>query len=289
MAAGTVVAPMKVLVPLTSYGNDPTEIAVPCMALIDAKDAQGRAQYDVVFATPDGMAARADERMLTGRDLPWLFQNTLKAKPEDVVRYNAVAQHPSFKAPLRYDAIKPAEYGALFLPGGHDKGMRAYLESQVLRDKIVAFAREQKPIGMICHGVLAAARAVDASAQPPRSILYDRQITGLTWSQEMLAYAMTCFKNGDYYRTYPTPMATEVKSYLRSAQQFHNGPGWPVPRHRDSAAHPEVGYCLVDEHVGRSTLVSARWPGDAHCFANAFLRILDQERQKAFAPQSLPK
>ena len=54
-----------VLLPLPSLDFDPTEVAVSWAVL-------RRRGHDVVFATPDGSPARADELMVSGRGLdPW--------------------------------------------------------------------------------------------------------------------------------------------------------------------------------------------------------------------------
>ena len=54
--------PKKILIPLPSYGFDPTEVAIPWKVLNEAG-------FDIVFATPDGHEARADRLMLCGERL----------------------------------------------------------------------------------------------------------------------------------------------------------------------------------------------------------------------------
>src|SRR5258708_39266809 len=72
-----------VFMPLPEYGFGPTESAVPWRALT-------RAGHRVVFATADGERANADTRMVTGRDLPVLFRETLMARPHDVRAHREV-------------------------------------------------------------------------------------------------------------------------------------------------------------------------------------------------------
>jgi putative intracellular protease/amidase len=50
----------KIVIPLPSYGFDPTEAAIPWKILSTKK-------FDIVFATPDGQKPGADIKMLTGR------------------------------------------------------------------------------------------------------------------------------------------------------------------------------------------------------------------------------
>jgi protease I len=40
------------------------------------------------------------------------------------------------------------------LPGGHDKGMREYLESPVLQKNVAYFFDHNMAVGAICHGTL---------------------------------------------------------------------------------------------------------------------------------------
>ena len=55
----------RVLIPLPARDFDPTEVAVSWRVLSNAGD-------EIVFATPDGKPAAADEIMVTGRGLdPW--------------------------------------------------------------------------------------------------------------------------------------------------------------------------------------------------------------------------
>ncbi|TML76180.1 MAG: hypothetical protein E6G04_11305, partial [Actinobacteria bacterium] len=117
--------PKTVLMPLPHYGFDPTESAVPWRALV-------RAGHHVVFATPDGEPAQADHRMVTGKGLPKLLRKSLMARADDVLVYRDMEGADAFRQPIEYEKIQPDEYDALVLTGGHDKGMRPYLESAVL-------------------------------------------------------------------------------------------------------------------------------------------------------------
>jgi putative intracellular protease/amidase len=56
---------VRVLIPIPEQDFDPTEVAVSWQVL-------KRAGFEVVFATPYGVAGRADDVMLTGEGLdPW--------------------------------------------------------------------------------------------------------------------------------------------------------------------------------------------------------------------------
>jgi protease I len=98
------------------------------------------------------------------------------------------------------------------------------------------------------------------------SILKDRRTTGLLRTQEMLAWQLTRFWMGRYYRTYPESLQSEVMRNLVSRELFLKG---PPPLFRDHPKNLDRGFVVRDENY-----ISARWPGDAHRFAVEFLKVL---------------
>jgi protease I len=54
----------RILIPIPSYGFDPTEVAIP-WKLMSEKD------FEIVFITPEGKKASADVLMLKGDNL-WI-------------------------------------------------------------------------------------------------------------------------------------------------------------------------------------------------------------------------
>lgn len=207
--------------------------------------------------------------MVTGVDLPLLFKKSLMAEKPAVALYEKMAASQEFLAPRPYQKINPADYDALLLPGGHDKGMRPYLESKILQNTIVAFFENQKPVAAICHGTLLAARSI--SSKTGKSVLWGRKTTGLTRNQEMTAYWLTRLKLGDYYRTYDAAMADELKSFLKSPTDYDGGPGTPIPMKRDSSLNFKPGFTVRDGNY-----LSARWPGDAYTFARDLVTLLSR-------------
>ncbi len=241
--------------PLASRGFDPTEAGVPFVRL-------RAAGHTVVVATPDGAVAAADPRMLTGRGLS-VFSPVLRADPRGRAAYAALECDSVFQSPISYATIEPAAFDALLLPGGHDKPMRTYLESPLLHEVVGRFFAADKPVGAICHGVVVAARSRRSDG---RSVLYGRKTTALTRAQELLAWNMTRLWLGDYYRTYPETVEDEVRTALARPEDFLTGPGAVL---RDRPGKLGRGFVVQD---GR--YLSARWPGDAHRFAEAFLAML---------------
>jgi protease I len=248
----------RVLIPLPSCDFDPTEAAVPWRELT-------RRGHEVRFATPDGMAARADPRMLHGHGLG-LWRHFLRADANGRAAHDAMVASPAFTQPLSYEQISVDDVDALLLPGGHAPGLRVYLESSRFQEIVSAAFARQMPVGAICHGVVLAARACGAEG---RSVLYGRRTAALTRSLELSAWALTALWLGDYYRTYPITVQQEVTNALANPDDFLVG---PLAMRRDAPGHLERGFTVRD-----GTYLSARWPGDAHRFASEFAAMLERK------------
>ena len=161
------------------------------------------------------------------------------------------------------------------LPGGHAPGMRQYLGSAALQRQVAAFWSTGRPVGAICHGVLVLARARDPATG--RSVLAGARTTCLPAYMELLAYGLTFWKLGRYYRTYPETVQAEVEAALDdAATQFARGPlNLGARATRDD---PRKAFVVED---GR--YVSARWPGDAYAFAERFCALLETDSAGAAA------
>lgn len=252
----------NILIPTPNYGFDPTEASIPWKYLREAG-------HRAIFATPQGKQAQADIRMSTGRDLG-ILKKILMADLLAVKTYQELEKSPEFQSPLPYDQLRSTDFDAIFLPGGHDPGMREYLESKTLQNLIVEFFEQDKPVAAICHGTLLVGRSV--SSKTGKSVLWGRKTTGLTERQELIAYQLTRSYLGDYYRTYPEiTMEAELKSYLRDPSDYSRGPGFPIPLSRDTPSHPERGYTVLD-----GKYLSARWPGDANRFGMEWVQLLSK-------------
>jgi putative intracellular protease/amidase len=281
----------RVLVPLPARDFDPSEAAVSWRVLTDAG-------HTIGFATPDGRPAATDDMMLTGRGLdPWgaipLLRNfpliglLMRANRDARRDYAGMVADDSYRAPLRWDAIDPSEFDALLLPGGHRaRGMREFLESEILQRLVVDFFEKEKPVAAICHGVLLAARSI--SKRTGHSVLRGYQTTALTWAFENSAWSVariTRFWDPNYYRTYLEQdgqpkgfmsVQQEVTRALARPEDFRDVPkDDPFYRRktsglaRDSIADETPAFVVRDRNY-----VSARWPGDAHTFAKAFAGLL---------------
>ena len=115
------------------------ELLVPYHAFTEAG-------YDVAFATPVGLAPRADPRSLSAHD------------DADLRRIAAL------RNPLVLDDVELDGYEAVFVPGGHAP-LEDLATDQAAGDLITAALAAGKPVGAVCHGpaALLAARRPDGT------------------------------------------------------------------------------------------------------------------------------
>jgi putative intracellular protease/amidase len=246
---------MRVLAPLPDRDFDPTEVAVPWSGLSEAG-------HEVVFSTErGGPPPECDPRLLAG-----VLFGRFGAEPAAIETYRRMSQAPEFRAPIAWDEIEPAEFDGLVLAGGHAPGMRQYLASRALRDKVASFWALGRPVGAICHGVLVLARTTDLGTG--RSVIADRTTTCLPKYMERTAFWLTAWKLGRYYRTYPAYVEDEVRDALSDQSLFVRGP-WS-PGRRGTAADDGPAFAVRDGNY-----VSARWPGDAYLFTSRFCEVLE--------------
>jgi putative intracellular protease/amidase len=282
-----------VLIPIPSSDFDPTEVAVSWNVL-------KRLGHEVVFATPDGRQGRADELMLTGEGLdfwgfvPGLrrlvgFGRLVRANEEARRAYAEMRRDPAFITPLSWRQPHAETFGGLLLPGGHRaRGMREYLESDVLQALVAQFFEAELPVAAICHGVLLAARSKVADGD--RSVLFGRRTTALTWTLERKGWTfgrIFRFWDPTYYRTYPDgsgqpsgymSVQSEVTRALARQGDFLDVPADSADRQikiggivRDTWDDDRPAFIVRDGNY-----VSARWPGDVHTFARLFANVLSE-------------
>jgi len=248
----------RVLIALPAQGFDPTEAAVSWKVL----SSRG---HEVVFTTPDGKPSSADPIMVTGTGLGPL-KYVLRADANGRAAYAEMIASDAFQNPITYDEAAGRTFEALVLPGGHDKSVKPYLESEDLQQIAAGFMTADKPVGAICHGVLVLARAKGANGH---SVIHGRRVTSLINRLEMAGYNLTRLWMGDYYRTYPgITTEDEVRAALASDDDFDPGPGGTK---RDSMDALQHGFIVCDRN-----LVTARWPGDAHRWSMQIDRLLGE-------------
>ena len=246
---------MKVLIPLPRKDFDPTEVAIPWSIL--------RSGCEIIFATPDGVRASVDERMLTGEGFG-LLSSIIKANKEAQTCFKRLTDTDNFHHPLSYEDASEVDFDGILLPGGHAPGIKEYLESSTLLKLISRHMKKEKPMAAICHAVLLLARAKDTNGQ---SVIYNKHTTCLPKFNEILSHELTKKRLGNYFRTYPdTTIEDEVKAALKDKKQF--SPGTPIAI-KDSLNRLWAGFVVKD-----GNLVTARWAGDAHRLAMTFKELL---------------
>jgi putative intracellular protease/amidase len=211
----------------------------------------------------------------------------MRANADARQAYAAMLKDPFFKTPLAWRQARHEDFDGLLLPGGHRaRGMREYLESDVLQKLVAKFFAAGLPVAAICHGVLLAARS--HAADGGRSVLFGRRTTALTWAMERKASTVgriVRFWDPNYYRTYedgpgqPTgymSVQQEVTRALARPEDFLDVPT-DAPDYkrktsgmvRDTFDDDRAAFVVRDGNY-----VSARWPGDAHTFAREFAAVL---------------
>ena len=101
----------------------------------------------------------------------------LKARQDAVDAYRQMEGDAGFQNPTAYESLKSEDFDGLLLPGGHDKGMIEYLESDKLQTLVCHFFTKGKVVGAICHGVVLAARSVKAGTG--KSVLHNYKTDGI--------------------------------------------------------------------------------------------------------------
>jgi putative intracellular protease/amidase len=285
MVTDAMLAPVAtVLIPIPDTDFDPTEVAVSWQVLT----AHG---HTVVFSTDSGGQAVADDIMVTGRGLDFwskipglgrviVVGRILRANRDARAAYARMQASTEYRQPTAWAETGLDGVDCLLLPGGHRaRGMRSYIDSDVLQRRVAEAFRRDIVVAAICHGVLLAARTIDAHTG--RSVLYGRKTTALTWQFERRAWRIarvTRFWDPDYYRTYADKpgepvgymsVQAEVTRALESPDDFRDvaegSADWRRKTSgmaRDTASNSRPAFVVDD---GR--YVSARWPGDAHTFA----------------------
>jgi len=233
-----------ILIPLPDYDFDPSESAFPWKVCMQRG-------WKVTFATENGNMAACDPRLLKGP----IF-GPLGAGPRALSYYKEMISTVEFQRPIKYSEINVSEFSAVSLTGGHAPGMRQYLESEILQQKMVEFFKQNKVIGAICHGMLVLARAIDI--ETGKSVLWDYQVTALTKDLEFSGYALTFWLLGNRYRTYKCYVADEVRGVLKDPKNFKNGPLMILP-------------FIVED----GNLLTSRWPLDAPKYAGRFAELVE--------------
>jgi len=179
--------------------------------------------FEVAFATEQGKMAVCDDKMLSG----WTGA-LLGANKQAKRAYQSMSTtDDSYKQPLSFKdpSFSLANFDLVFLPGGHEKGVRQIIDSPAVHQHLASyFPKTQKPsqksLAAICHGVQVLATA---SLPDGKSVMHDAKTTALPAIMEQGIYHATKLFLGDYYKTYGagTDSVEEiVKKRLDDRSQF---------------------------------------------------------------------
>lgn len=185
------------------------------------------AGFSVSFATEDGKAPACDKRMLEG----WTG-TLLGANAAAKAAYKSLTESAEFARPQAWTSpgFSLTDNDVVFIPGGHDKGVRQLLDSSQAQDALAAyFEKTKKPshkiVAAICHGPQALANATRPDGT---SVLHDCTTTGLPTMMEQSIFHVTRLVLGDYYKTYGAgsdSVQTAITKKLRDPSQFKSSLG----------------------------------------------------------------
>ncbi|VUC27749.1 unnamed protein product [Clonostachys rosea] len=243
----------KAIILMSDYGHDPTETAVPYMAMKEAG-------FDVQFATEIGKQPECDKLMLKG-----LTQKLLGATRSVIEKYHEMFKSAEIQEPLSWSApdFTLDSFDLVLFPGGHDKGVRQVIDSPRVHQLVLDyFPKTKKPsrkaVAAICHGVMALSESQDASGV---SAISQCTTTTLPAGMEQTIFWGTWAFLGDYYKTYGAwseNTATSVQKALADPKQL-------------KTSMFSTPFVIEDEN---HNYISARYPGDAELFGQKIVALV---------------
>jgi len=244
----------RVLIPMSDYGHDPTETAVPYKAFKNAG-------FDVQFATENGTIPECDKKMLEG-----ITQKLLGATKSAVDSYAQMAASHEFQHPVSWSApdFSLDSYNLIHLPGGHEKGVRQLIDSPIMHKHLASyFPTSKKPssrnVAAVCHGVMVLSETEGADG---KSIIHECVTTALPARFEQFAFWSTRAFLGDYYKTYGAG-SEEVEASVRKRLDD------PKKQYKNSLGTSP--FVVQDE---KYNYISARFPGDVQLFAEKTVTLV---------------
>ncbi|KAI9731204.1 MAG: hypothetical protein M1834_005397 [Cirrosporium novae-zelandiae] len=190
------------------------------------------------------------------------------ANCQSVQLYKSMTEDPNFQKPHAWTEpnFSLDVYDVVFLPGGHDKGVRQVIDSPVVHKLLAAyFPQTKKPsrktVVAVCHGVMALARARNSDGN---SVLHDVHTTALPGFMEQSIFWATRAFLGDYYKTYGAgseSVEQDVKSHLGNPKiQYHNSLSMGPFIHEDE----------------NYNYISGRFPPDAQLLAEKTIALVQR-------------
>ena len=120
--------------------------------------------------------------------------------------YNQMSKTPEFQKPLSWTSsdFSLDAYNLVFLPGGHEKGVRQLIESPVMQKHLSSYfpatiKPSSKTVAAVCHGVMVLS---ETKGPGGKSVIHECVTTALPARFEQVAFWGTRAFLGDYYKTY---------------------------------------------------------------------------------------
>ncbi|TVY26242.1 Uncharacterized protein LHYA1_G004961 [Lachnellula hyalina] len=250
----------KVLIPMSDYGHDPTETAVPYAAF-------KKAGFKVEFATENGKAPECDKKMLQG-----ITQKLIGATKDAVNAYKEMSITPEFQRPVSWTSadFSLESYNLVFLPGGHEKGVRQLIDSPIIHKHLASyFPATKKPssksVAAVCHGVMVLSETEGADR---KCVIHECVTTALPTRFEQVAFWGTRAFLGDYYKTYGAGSDNVEESVRKRLdnpnKQYKNSLGM-------SPCSRGTRFVVQDE---KYNYISGRFPADAQMLARKTIALV---------------
>jgi putative intracellular protease/amidase len=194
------------------------------------------------------------------------------ANKQAVNAYTEMSKTPEFQHPLSWssaDFILNA-YNLVFLPGGHEKGVRQLIDSPIIHKHLASYfpatvKPSKKTIAAVCHGVMVLS---ETPLPDGKSVIHECVTTALPARFEQVAYWGTRAFLGDYYKTYG-PGSDDVEESVR--KHLDN----PKEQYKNS-----LGMSPFVVQDKKYNYVSARFPADAQLLANTTISLVKETLAK---------
>jgi len=260
---------LSVLIFLPEYDFDPTEVVVSWKCLTSYG-------INVFFTTEKANESTCD--MIQMKKGGVVF-GILSASDDIKRTYKDMCKSNNFKKPILWNEVNVENFHGIILPGGHATGVKPYLESEVVREKVIQFWKLKRPIGAMSRAVLILARA--KKQKNNLSIIRRRSTTTFPKLFEDTAYYLTRLSHGNLFKPYEKSCEEEVCESLEEPNiQYRKSSINPKMAKKDTLFDQSNGFVVVDKQY-----ISSRWAGDSYTFIFKFIELLTGKVAQSSDPQ----
>jgi len=168
--------------------------------------------------------------------------------------YTTMKTSPAMQSPLSWTSptFSLQAYNLVFLPGGHEKGVRQIIDSPTVHAHLASYVPltlkpSKHALAAVCHGVMVLSTAKDKEG---KSLIHDKTTTALMGGHEQGIWQATRLWLRDYYKTYGAgsdSVEVAVRKELDDEETQWKG---------------SLGMAPLVVEDERYNYVSARFPGD---------------------------